>query len=62
MYGKAYLLFHLFDLSFERHHLKTMFISDSKEIHKLFDDGLLRYLLFKFRKYLLPYNEVSIIK
>ncbi|CAD8144984.1 unnamed protein product [Paramecium pentaurelia] len=62
MYGKVYLFFHLFDTSYERHQLKAMYITDSQETRKLFDDGLLRYLTLRFRNFLYPPTEVNVIK
>ncbi|CAD8076414.1 unnamed protein product [Paramecium sonneborni] len=62
MYGKVYLFFHLFDTSYERHQLKAMYITDSQETRKLFDDGLLRYLTLRFRNFLYPPTEINVIK
>lgn len=54
MYGKVYLFIHLFDQSYGKHSLRAMYITDSQETRKLFDDGLLRYLLLRFRNFLYP--------
>lgn len=37
-----------------------MYINDSKEKRKLFDDGLFRYLLLRFRNFLLKNNNKKI--
>lgn len=57
MYGKVYLFIHIFDQSFDKHNLKALYIGDSQETRKLYDDGLFRYLLLKFRNYITPHTD-----
>lgn len=37
-----------------------MYITDSQETRKLFDDGLLRYLLLRFRNFINPPKQITV--
>lgn len=63
MFGKIYLLLHIFDKMYEKHNLRYLYMSEDYEFAKVqnlftdcqvYDDGVLRFLLIKLKNLLSP--------